>query len=189
MCLHHRCCPRDLYVNLLENLEVPTLILENKILYGEFADSDPPPGFDVLYSDERFPAAYLKATVPPSLTIVSIGGTSLDAEKAVLKLFDEEEIIADLILPTCLYPFNIEVLRESLSRTRRLLVVEEGQGFVSMSSEILAQVVEYFDFSVRCRRITAAPNPIPASRLLEEQSLPNLDSISRAAMEVVDGGG
>ena len=92
----------------------------------------------------------------PDLTMVAIGGMSVEAEEAMLRLFDEEELLADLFLPTRLYPFDAGILEDSLAKTGSLLVIEEGQGFVSMSSEILAQVAERFgELSVRCAGLTA----------------------------------
>jgi pyruvate/2-oxoglutarate/acetoin dehydrogenase E1 component len=118
--------------------------------------------------------------------MVAIGGMSVEAEEAMLRLFDEEELLVDLFLPTRLYPFDCGILEDSLAMTRKLLVIEEGQGFVSLSSEILAQVAERFgDLNVRCRRLTAESCPIPSSRPLEEQCLPNTGSIVRKASEFV----
>ena len=95
-------------------------------------------------------------------------------------------MLGELFLPTQLYPFDVGILEESLSRTHKLLVIEEGQGFVSMSSEILAQVAERFGhLNVQCRRLTASACPIPSARPLEEQCLPNTDAIVRMASELV----
>jgi len=93
---------------------------------------------------------------------------------------------AELSLP--LYPFDVEFLRESLSGTGRLLVVEEGQGFVSMSGEILAQVAERADMKgVSSGRVTAAPVPIPSARPLESECLPDVEAIVARALEIVGG--
>ena len=105
---------------------------------------------------------------------------------AVLRLFEEEEIAADLFLPTRMYPFEIDHLAESLETTRRLIVVEEGQGFAGLGSEVLAQVSERLGhLGVHCRRLSAAPVPIPAARPLEEKCLPGTDAIFERVMEVM----
>ncbi len=186
LCLHHRYSPAKLYHDLFANIDTPTLVIENKILYTRFTNPEPPPGYSLLFTRETFPTVRLKPSLTPDLTVVAIGGMSVEAEEAMLRLFDEEELLVDLFLPTRLYPFDAGVLRDSLTATRRLLVIEEGQGFVSMSSEILAQVAERFgDLRVRCRRLTADSCPIPSSRPLEERCLPNTDSIVRKASEFV----
>lgn len=187
LCLHHRHDPERLYRDLLETLDRPTLVVENKQLYGRYCSSEPPAGFDLMLTEgRRFPTARLEPQAAPEVTILAIGGASVEAEPALLRLFEEEEVAAELFLPTRLYPFDVAVLEDSLRRTRRLLVVEEGQGFVSLSSEILAQVAERPGLEgVRCRRLTAAARPIPAARPLEELSLPGTDDIVAAAMELM----
>lgn len=188
LCLHHRYRPADLYRELFETIDRPTLVVENKLLYGQYCSSDPPPGCDLFFEDGApFPTARLAPRgATPEITIVAIGGMSVEAEEALIRLFEEEEIVAELFLPTRLFPFDVQVLDTSLRTTRRLLVVEEGQGFVSLSSEILAQVAErYADVSVRCRRLTAAPVPIPAARPLERQCLPDGEAIVRKAKELM----
>ena len=118
--------------------------------------------------------------------MVAIGGMSVEAEEAMLRLFAEEEIVAELFLPSRLYPFDAAILEDSLANSRRLLVIEEGQGFVSLSSEILAQVAERFGhLHVACARLTAGNCPIPSARPLEEQYLPSTDSIVRKASELL----
>jgi len=185
LCLHHRYSPATLYANLLATNDRPTLVIENKLLYGQFCDSAPPTGYRLLASDEEFPTVRLAPEVPADLTLVAVGGMSLEAEQAVQRLFAEEELVVDLFLPTCLYPFDIEVLADSLRQTRRLIVVEEGQGFASLGSEILAQAAERFGhLGLACRRVAAAPCVIPAARPLEERCLPAAHDIVAATLEI-----
>ncbi len=184
--LHHRLNPRDLYARLVQTIDRPTLVIENKILYGQWAHSEPPNGFRLLHTAEPFPTARLEPQERADLTMVALGGMSMEAEQAVLALFENEEIVVDLFLPTQIYPFDAAVLEQSLSTTRCLLVVEEGQGFVSMSSEILAQVAErYGHLGIAARRLAAAPVPIPAARPLEAQCLVGTQAIVENALEVL----
>lgn len=186
LCLHHRDCPARVYEELFETIDRPTLVIENKTLYGHYADSEPPRGYRLLFDDEPYPTARIQPTAPADLTMVAVGGMSLEAEQALLRLFEEEEVLVDLFLPTRLYPFDVAVLADSLSGTKRLLVVEEGQGFVSLSSEILAQAAERFgDLRLRCARVCATPNAIPAARPLEERCLPGTDAIVARALELM----
>jgi 2-oxoisovalerate dehydrogenase E1 component len=187
LCLHHRDSPERLYRALFESIDRPTLVIENKTLYGQYCSSDPPPGYDLVFSDgEAFPMARLKPKGPPDLTIVAIGGMSIEAEQALALLFKEDEIAVDLFLPTRLYPFDADVFESSLRTSRRLLVVEEGLAFASLSSEILAQVVErYGQRGLVCRRVNAAVLPIPAARPLEQECLPDTAAIVRMAREIM----
>ncbi len=186
LCLHHRYSPAMLYRKLMDGIDRPTLVVENKMLYGQTCSDEAPAGFSLSFSNEAFPTAAVRPQIPPELTVVAIGGMSLEAEAAVLRLFEEEEVAADLFLPTRLYPFDVDVLTESLQATRRLLVVEEGSGFASLSSEIVAKVAEKLaHLNVACRRVTCATMPIPAARPLEQLCLPGADAIILAAKEVL----
>ncbi|SVE17236.1 uncharacterized protein METZ01_LOCUS470090, partial [marine metagenome] len=141
----------------------------------------------VLDEGVRFPTVRLKPLGPPDITVISIGGMGTDAEMAALWLFDEKEILVDLFLPTQLFPFNFSAIRESISATKAVVVVEEGQGFGSLSSEILAQITEEKSLhKTACGRVTAAPQTIPSSRPLEEECLPNTKSILDKILEVLN---
>lgn len=186
LCLHHRYSPYLLYQTLCHTVEEPTLVIENKTLYSHYVDPQPLPGYQLYHTDERFPTTWLRSEVPADVTMVVIGGLSLEAEKALDTLFEEEEVIVDIFLPTCLYPLDVSFLKESLAATRRLVVAEEGQGFVSISSEILAQVAEKFGhLNIKSQRLTARANPIPTSRPQEETCLPGNEMIVQSILEMI----
>lgn len=186
LCLHHRMSPADLYQTLLATNDRPTLVVENKILYGQYADSDPPDGYALFRSEESYPTVRMTADADPDLTIVAVGGLSMDAEAAASELFEEEEIVADLFLPTQLYPFDVSIIESSLRASRRLLVVEEGQGFVSWGAEVVAQATERFgSIGLGVRRLASAEVPIPAARPFEERCLVNREMIVDAASQMI----
>jgi 2-oxoisovalerate dehydrogenase E1 component len=184
LCLHHRYSPALLYENLFGNVDRPTLVIENKMLYGQYAGGVAPGGFVLFVSDHMFPTVNIRPSQRADITLIAVGGMSIEAEQATLELFEEHEILVDLFLPTCLYPFDIEVVLPSIAITGRLLVVEEGQGFVSLSGEILAQVAECHNRQVACARLAAKPCPIPAARPLEDECLPNQEAIVAKALEL-----
>ena len=186
LCLHHRYNPAQLYRDLFDTIDRPTLVIENKTLYGHYASTEQPDGYRLLCDNETFPMVNMQPRAPADLTMVALGGMSVDAEEAALRLFEEEEVAVDLFLPTKLYPFEFVVLSESVALTGRLLVVEEGQGFASLSSEILAQAAEHFGGDqLRATRVCATANAIPAARPLEELCLPNSDMIVTRALELL----
>jgi len=188
LCLNHRYNPEQLYNDLFEISDVPTLVIENKVLYSRQVSSDPPTGYEIFCSNELFPTIHLRPKLPADITLVSFGGIALDTEDAMQRLFIEEEIVSELFIFTQLFPLRIDALTESLIKTRKLLMIEEGQGFASLSSEIIAQVAEQLNtFCIKCMRVTASENPIPAARPLEEVCLPNSDKIFNYAKDLYDG--
>ena len=176
--LHHRFSPLNIYQKLFELNNLPTLIIENKVLYGKKISSETIDGYNLLRSNHDFPIINLKPEIQADITIITCGGISSEVETAVERLFFEEEIIVDLFIPTQIYPFSIHFLKESITSTKKLLVIEEGQGFVSFSSEVIAQVSEtYYNFGIKCMRLTAENIHIPTSRPLEDECIPNVNKI------------
>jgi len=186
LCLHGRYSPYLLYKHLFQTIDRPTLVIENKILYGQKARSVPPTGFSLMTNNQPFPAIRLKPHTTPDVTLLAIGGIGMEAEKAICILFDEYEIAADLFLPTRLYPMNTAILRDSIEQSRRLIVIEEGQGFAGLGSEVISQVAEqYPKFNLKCGRVFAKPCPIPAGRDLEHMCLPDAHAIVVSVLEIV----
>ena len=96
--------------------------------------------------------------------------------------------MVDLFLPTQIYPMDVSVFCESLAETRRLLLVEEGDGFASVCSEILAQVAERSGLGqIVCGRVHSAHTSIPSARPLETQCLPDAAAIVAKALKVLRG--
>lgn len=189
LCLHHRYPADRLYGALFATIDRPTMVVENKLLYGKTAVAAPPAGYEILSSGDRFPTVRLRPSIEPALTIVAIGAMSLDVEEAIAKLFEEDEVTADVFLPTRIYPFEPACLLESLRATRRLLVVEEGQGFAGLGSEIIAQAIGRLGpIAIACDRVCAAPVPIPASRPLEAECLPGATAILSKARALLATG-
>lgn len=187
ICLHHRCDVQQIYDDIKNEEILPTLIVENKTAYGRLSNSKSPDGFLALIENNKpFPMSRLKPNDNADITIISIGGMSIPCEEASLKLFDDEEIIADLFFPTQLYPFDINPILKSVEESRALLVVEEGQSFVSLSGEILAQLSEKTSYSqLKVARLCAKSEIIPTSRPLEAQCLPNVQDIILKAKELL----
>ncbi len=185
LCLHHRYPPARLYATLFATIDRPTLLVENKVLYGRTVSAEPPPGYSLTCSEEDFPTVRLSPAAPADITVVAIGGIGPETEDAVLRLFEQDELLADLFLPTRLYPFDTRCLLDSLAATRRLLIVEEGQGFAGIGAEIAAQAAELLGpGGITVRRVAAAPVPIPAARPLEAACLPGIDAIHAAALDL-----
>jgi 2-oxoisovalerate dehydrogenase E1 component len=186
LCLHHRYSPFQLYNTLFATIDRPTLVIENKVLYGQYSEPTPPTGFQLLRTTDDFPWICLKPAVAPEITLVALGGIALEAEQALVALFEKYEIVVELFCPTRLYPLDVAVLHDSLAQTRRLLVAEEGQGFVSLAGEIIAQAAQRWPMlALCCDRVTARSCVIPAARNLEQQCLPDAQCIVEKALELI----
>lgn len=188
LCLHHRYSPLALYRSLFASIDRPTLVVENKTLYTANVALAPPAGYDVHVSADLYPVARLTPRTGADVTMVAVGGAAWECELALAALFERHEIAAELFIPSKLYPFDLSHMKESLRATRRLIVVEEGQGFASFSSEVLAQAVEDSTLPrIAATRVVAAPAAVPAARPLEDACLPCVETIVAAAVELCRG--
>lgn len=187
LAIHSRYDPSLIYNTLFREANSPTLVIENKLLYSKLVTDEVPDGFVLQQSNERFPTTRITPEAEPDVTIVGYGGMLPDIEIAVWHAFEKEEIICEVICPIQLYPLNPWPIIESLKRSGRLLIVEEGQNFAALGAEIISQVMENSPSSLRhVRRIGPPQHPIPSSGPLEKLILPNPDSIETAIAELFE---
>ena len=73
-------------------------------------------------------------------------------------------------------------MAESLAKTNRLIVVEEGTRQGGVGAEISATMLEmaFDDLDAPIERVAGADVPIPASATLESAAVPNADDICTA---------
>jgi 2-oxoisovalerate dehydrogenase E1 component len=185
LALHHRFDPARIYDALFQTIDRPSLVFENKQLYGTYVSDEVMAGFILEHSDEPFPTTRLRPLAAPDVTVVCYGGLLPDVEKAANRLFDEHDLVCEVICPVQLYPLNLGPILESVAVTGRLVVVEEGHGFAAFGSEVIAQIHELAPQALkRSRRLFAPEHPIPSCKPLELALLPGEPHIVQAALEV-----
>lgn len=120
------------------------------------------------------------------LTIVGISYPLVEALTAA-DVLEKEGISAEIIDPRTLAPLDIETILESVSKTHRLLVVDEDYSPCGAGAEIAAQVVErgFYELDAPIRRLNGAFVPAPISPPLEAAVVPNAVSIAQAARSLV----
>lgn len=185
--LNLRLAPEAIYDAVFAAGDVPTLVIENKILYTRFLDTDPIPGFAILFSDERFPTVRIAPMGRnPDVTVFCYGGTLEDVQKAVSRAFDQEEICCEVICPSLIHPLDPSAVVASARRSGRLVCIEEGPTFAALGSEVAARVAEA-GVPLLCFRRVGFDSVIPSCGPLELTQLPNPDSIQSAIREAAHG--
>lgn len=186
LALHHRHDPGAVYDRLFESIDRPTIVIENKLLYGVKAADECPDGFVLEHTDALFPTTRMRPLGRPDVTIVAYGGMLADVENAAISLFDEHELICEVIVPMLLFPLDIRPIVDSVRSSRRLLIVEEGAGFAALGAEVIAQVAEAAPEAIQtCQRLAGPDHPIPACGPLERDVLPGVKHIVDAVRELV----
>lgn len=94
---------------------------------------------------------------------------------------------AEVIDPRTLVPFDDALVRESLSRTSRLLVVQEGPAGGSWGASLIARTMQdaWDLFDAPPRLLCSPDTPVPYARNLEEAWLPSVDQIVSAALGLI----
>jgi 2-oxoisovalerate dehydrogenase E1 component len=184
---HSRFDPGLVYDVLFRSIDRPTIVIENKLLYGMRVADRVADGFVLEHTDELFPTTRIRPEAAPDVTILCYGGMLPDVEKAVELLFDEHEIISEVVCPIQLYPFNPWPVVESVQRSGRLLVVEEGLSFAAFGAEVAAQVVERAPGALeQVRRLASPRHPIPSCGPLEKQLLPGPEHVVTVVREMLN---
>jgi len=184
-----------LYQTVL-NAEKPTLFIENKLLYPERLKEPDKNGKvdDFFYRiiskcDSSYPSISLKVekNEQPDVTLVTYGGMAQFSVKAAMNLFLGEEILVEVLIPSLIKPFPIEDILPSVRKSGRVVVVEEGTKTAGWGAELASQIsVKVFDYLIRpIERIGAKEFPIPSSKPLEDQVLPQIEDIERSLFNIL----
>jgi len=186
LALHPRYDPHLVYDKLFATIDRPTIVIENKTMYGEYVSHQTIQGFWVEHTDENFPTTRIRSSATPDVTLVCYGGSLHEAEKAADKLFDEHELVAEIICPIQIYPLNYRPIVDSVRSSGRLFVVEEGQAFCGFGAEVVAAVHQALAGSpLVARRLGAKPHPLASSKAAELDSLPGAEAIVAGVVEMV----
>jgi pyruvate dehydrogenase E1 component beta subunit len=99
----------------------------------------------------------------------------------------EEGIEAEVIDLRTLRPLDTRAVVESVQKTNRLVVVEEGWRAYGVGAEIASRVTELaFDhLDAPVRRVAQAEVPLPYNRRLEQMALPQVADVIRAVKDVM----
>ena len=98
----------------------------------------------------------------------------------------EAGIDAEVINLRTIRPLDRYTILESLKKTNRIVVCEEGWPFAGIGAEIAALIGEHaFDYlDAPLKRVCSADVPLPYAANLEALALPQADEIVHAAKEV-----
>jgi 2-oxoisovalerate dehydrogenase E1 component len=156
----------------------PAIIFENKIDYT-LRQYAPPEGICVEVNDEcPFPTVAVRFEgADPTVTLVAYGGMARFVADQLFKIFEDTNLVPELIVPIALHPVDVAAIAESAARTGKLAVIEEGSSFGGLGAEIVAAVLETTTKPISTVRIGSRPVPIPSVPALEREALPGIDTI------------
>ncbi len=159
----------------------PVVFIEHKLLYNQ--KGPVPEGEHVV------PLGQASIKRPGrDLTIIAWSAMVLKALAAAEKLA-EEGIQAEVLDLRSLAPLDEETILTSIRRTSRALIAHEACRTGGFGAEIVARIVEgafeYLDAPIQ--RLAGRDMPIPYSKDLERQVIPQEEDIVRGARQMVRG--
>ena len=157
----------------------PVLIFENAGLYN----------MEGMLPADAGPVDIDKARIRRAgkdISIISYSASlfkSLDAAEILAK----EGIEAEVIDLRTLRPLDEKTFLDSVTKTHRALIVDEGWRSGSISAEISARIMEsaFYELDAPVERLCSAEVPLPYARHLEEAALPQVDTIAALVRKMV----
>lgn len=100
-----------------------------------------------------------------------------------------EGIHVEVIDPRTLVPFDTEIVLNSVKKTSRLMIVEEGNergGWgAQLAADVAGQAIGYLDAPIR--RVASPDVPVPFSPVLEKAVIPDEARIRQAILDLLGG--
>jgi pyruvate dehydrogenase E1 component beta subunit len=158
----------------------PVIFIEAQLLYGTKG----------LVGDGEFTIPIGQAEVRrpgQDVTIVAYSKMLLIALEAAEEL-SKEGLQAEVIDPRTLKPLDLTTIVESVKKTGRLVIVEEGWRFCGLGAQIAdsvyAAAFDYLDAPIV--RVTGEDVPMPYSRPLEDAAIPDKARVMGAVKRVTN---
>ena len=157
----------------------PVLLFEHIVLYNSEGELDPAvTAVDLEHAKVR--------RAGRDLTLVTYGN-SLPKCLAAAEALAKDGIGAEVIDLRVLRPLDMPTVIASVTRTRRVVIVDEGWKSGSISAEIAARLAEdaLYELDAPVRRVCSREVPVPYAAHLEEAALPRVDDIVAAARSLL----
>jgi pyruvate dehydrogenase E1 component beta subunit len=156
----------------------PVLIFEHGSLYNAPGELNGDAVVDIDSAAVRRPGR--------DVTLIAYGGTVGTALTAAEQLA-AAGVDAEVIDLRTLRPLDDATLLDSVRRTHRAVVVDEGWRSGSLAAEISARICEqvFYELDAPVGRVCSAEVPIPYARHLEEAALPRPAGVVAAVRAVL----
>jgi len=156
----------------------PVIFLENELAYSLKEE--------VSADDYIIPIG--KGDIKRAGTDVTIIAWSrmMSLAKIAAEELAKDGINVELLDPRTLKPLDMALISESVQKTHRVVVVEEGHYFCGLGTQvaesIYANLFDYLDAPIA--RVAQSENPMPYAANLEAATLPSVEKIIQAVRQV-----
>ncbi len=120
------------------------------------------------------------------VSLITYGGTLAKTLAAADELA-EAGVSAEVIDLRTLRPLDTATILDSVTRTHRAVIVDEGWRSGSISAEISARIVEgaFYELDAPVARVCSAEAPMPYAKHLEDAALPQVPAIVECVRAMV----
>ena len=161
----------------------PVIFIEHESLYG-LRGEVPENGDGVVnFGEAAIRREGSDVTIVAILRMVEV---ALQAAKA---LSEDHGVEAEVIDPRTLRPLDLDSIVESVHKTNRVVIVEEGwpHGGVGANLAALIQGQAFDDLDAPIERVTGADVHMPYSKRMEQAAIPHVEHIVSAALQTLEG--
>jgi pyruvate dehydrogenase E1 component beta subunit len=121
-------------------------------------------------------------------TDISLIATSSMVQIALgaAKMLEEVGVNAEVVDPRTMWPLDEKTLIESVKKTSRVIILDEGYGRYGVAAELAAVIAEgaFYNLDAPVTRMTAMHVPIPFSPPLEDVTVPTEKTVFETARKL-----
>lgn len=152
----------------------PVLFLESELSYGD--------KMEIPVEEYLVPIGKARVLQKGNDVTLISHGRMVSVCLAAVKELAKKGVQAELIDLRTIKPLDIATVATSVKKTNHAVLVEEGHLFAGIASEMGFQIMEHcFDYlDAPIQRVCQLETPMPYSRVLENETLPNVPRILKA---------
>lgn len=159
----------------------PVVIFEDKLMYQDKAN--------VPADDYVIPLGSANTLSEGSdVTFVATSSMVQVASEASAKLLSDG-FSAEVIDPRTIVPFDEQTILDSVKKTSRAIVIDEGHKSFGVTAEIASIISEkaFYHLDAPVQRMGAMDVPVPFSPALEDLTVPNANAVYVRAKSLITG--
>ena len=170
---------KGLMIEAIRN-DNPVVFVEHKKLYVEKGDV-PEEGYTIPFGQAEIKREGSDLTIVATHALVT---RSLNAAEEVAK----EGIDVEIVDPRTLVPLDRTAILESVKKTGRLLVADEGHKTCGVAAEVSAMVAEEAIYYLKApvARVCSPDTPVPFSPPLEQAYIPDVKDLVPAIKRLME---
>ncbi len=159
----------------------PVVIFEDKLMYQDKAE----------VPEEEFLIPLGVANIKREGTDITLVATSsmVQVAEGAADILAAEAISAEVIDPRTIVPLDEDTILNSVRKTSRAMVIDEGHQSYGVTAEIASRINEkaFYHLDAPVIRMGAMDVPVPFSPVLEDITVPTSQGVAENARKLVRG--